>query len=198
MDYFLTEEQQMIKDTARELSEQKIIPKRAELDERNEFAGDILRDIAKADLFSIFIPEEYGGFGGGCFETVLALEELARGCVGVATSFAANGLGILPVMIAGSKEMKQKYLPALAEGSRWAAFGLTEAGAGSDAAGIKTTAVLDGDEWVLNGTKQWITNGGEAQVYTILALTNPEKGIRGASLFIVEDGDPGFSWEKRE
>ncbi len=198
MDYFLTEEQQMIKDTARELSEEKIIPKRAELDEKNEFAGAILKDIAKADLFSIFVPEEYGGFGGGCFETVLALEELARGCVGVATSFAANGLGILPVLVAGSKEMKEKYLPALAEGSSWAAFGLTEAGAGSDAAGIKTTAVLDGDEWVLNGTKQWITNGGEAQIYTIIALTNPEKGIRGASLFVVEDGDPGFSYGKKE
>ena len=188
----------MIKDTARELSEEKIIPKRAELDEKNEFAGAILKDIAKADLFSLFVPEEYGGFGGGSFEAVLALEELARGCVGVATSFAANGLGILPVLIAGSKEMKEKYLPSVAEGSSWAAFGLTEAGAGSDAAGIKTTAVLDGDEWVLNGTKQWITNGGEAQIYTIIALTNPEKGIRGASLFLVEDGDPGFSYGKKE
>ncbi|CAK8722986.1 Butyryl-CoA dehydrogenase [Candidatus Electrothrix laxa] len=198
MDYFLTEEQQMIKDTARELSEEKIIPKRAELDEKNEFAGAILKDIAKADLFSIFVPEEYGGFGGGCFETVLALEELARGCVGVATSFAANGLGILPVLVAGSEEMKEKYLPSVAEGSSWAAFGLTEAGAGSDAAGIKTTAVLDGDEWVLNGTKQWITNGGEAQIYTIIALTNPEKGIRGASLFVIEEGDPGFTYGKKE
>ena len=198
MDYFLTEEQQMIKDTAREIAEEKIIPQRAELDEKNEFATSIMEDIAKADLFSIFVPEEYGGLGGGCLENVIALEELARGCVGVATSFAASALGIYPVLIAGSDELKEKYLPVIAEGKRWAAFGLTEANAGSDASGIQTTAVLDGDEWVLNGTKQWITNGGESEIYSIIALTDPSKGARGASIFMVEDGDPGFSYGKKE
>ncbi|WP_338033211.1 acyl-CoA dehydrogenase family protein [Desulfobulbus alkaliphilus] len=198
MDYFFTEHQQMIIDTAREITNEKIIPVRAELDEKNEFPKEILQDIAKADLFSIFVPEEYGGFGGGCYEIVLAMEELARGCVGVATSFAASALGIFPVLIAGSDEQKQKYLPDIAAGTRWAAFGLTEANAGSDASGIQTTAVLDGDEWVLNGTKQWITNGGEAQIYTIIALTDPSKGARGASIFVVEDGDPGFSYGKKE
>jgi butyryl-CoA dehydrogenase len=198
VDYFLTEQQQMIVDTAREITNEKIIPVRAELDEKNQFPREILKDIAKADLFSIFVPEEYGGFGGGCFEVVLALEELARGCVGVATSFAASALGIFPVLIAGSEEQKQKYMPDIASGSRWAAFGLTEANAGSDASGIRTTAVLDGDEWVLNGTKQWITNGGESQIYTIVALTDPNKGARGASIFVVEDGDPGFSYGKKE
>jgi len=171
---------------------------RAELDENNQFPREILQDIAKADLFSIFVPEEYGGFGGGCFEIVLALEELARGCVGVATSFAASALGIFPVLIAGTEEQKQKYMPDIASGARWAAFGLTEANAGSDASGIRTTAVLDGEEWVLNGTKQWITNGGESEIYTIIALTDPSKGARGASIFIVEDGDPGFSYGKKE
>ncbi len=198
MDYLLSEEEQMIKDTAREITEEKIIPLRAELDEKNEFPTVILEDMAKADLFSIFVPEEYGGLGGGCFEIVLALEELARGCVGVATSFAASALGIFPVLIAGNEEMKQKYMPDIASGKRWAAFGLTEANAGSDASGIQTTAVLDGDEWVLNGTKQWITNGGESQIYTIIALTDPSKGARGASIFVVEDGDPGFSYGKKE
>ncbi len=198
MDYFFTEQQQMIIDTAREITNEKIIPLRAELDEKNQFPKAILQDIAKADLFSIFVPEEYGGFGGGCYEIVLAMEELARGCVGVATSFAASALGIFPVLISGSEEQKQRYLPDIAEGSRWAAFGLTEANAGSDASGIQTTAVLDGDEWVLNGTKQWITNGGEAQIYTIVAMTDPQKGARGASIFIVEDGDPGFSYGKKE
>ncbi|NLX17960.1 MAG: acyl-CoA dehydrogenase [Desulfobulbus sp.] len=198
MDYFFTEQQQMIIDTAREITNEKIIPVRAELDEKNQFPREILEDIAKADLFSIFVPEEYGGFGGGCFEIVLAMEELARGCVGVATSFAASALGIFPVMIAGSEEQKQKYLPDIASGSRWAAFGLTEANAGSDASGIRTTAVEDGDSWVLNGTKQWITNGGESQIYTIVAITDPTKGARGASIFVVEDGDPGFSYGKKE
>ena len=198
MDYFFTEQQQMIIDTAREITDEKIIPIRAELDEKNQFPREILEDIAKADLFSIFVPEEYGGLGGGCFEIVLAMEELARGCVGVATSFAASALGIFPVMIAGSDEQKQKYLPDISSGARWAAFGLTEANAGSDASGIRTTAVEDGDHWVLNGTKQWITNGGESQIYTIVAMTDPSKGPRGASIFVVEDGDPGFSYGKKE
>ena len=198
MDYFFTEQQQMIIDTAREITNEKIIPVRAELDEKNQFPREILQDIAKADLFSIFVPEEYGGLGGGCYEIVLALEELARGCVGVATSFAASALGIFPVLFAGSEEQKQHYLPDIASGARWAAFGLTEANAGSDASGIRTTAVLDGDEWVLNGTKLWITNGGESEIYTIVALTDPHKGARGASIFIVEDGDPGFSYGKKE
>ena len=198
MDYFFTEQQQMIIDTAREITNEKIIPVRAELDEKNQFPREILQDIAKADLFSIFVPEEYGGLGGGCYEIVLALEELARGCVGVATSFAASALGIFPVLFAGSEEQKQHYLPDIASGARWAAVGLTEANAGSDASGIRTTAVLDGDEWVLNGTKQWITNGGESEIYTIVALTDPHKGARGASIFIVEDGDPGFSYGKKE
>jgi len=188
----------MIKETAREIAVEKIIPLRAELDEKNEFATSVLQDMAKADLFSIFVPEEYGGFGGGCFEIVLALEELSRGCVGIATSFAASALGIFPVLIAGSDEMKEKYLPVIAEGKRWSAFGLTEANAGSDASGIRTTAVLDGDEWVLNGTKQWITNGGEAEIYTIIAMTDSSKGARGASIFVVEEGDPGFSYGKKE
>lgn len=188
----------MIIDTAREIANEKIIPVRAELDEKNQFPREILQDIAKADLFSIFVPEEYGGFGGGCYEIVLALEELSRGCVGVATSFAASALGIFPVMLAGTEEQKQKYLPDIASGARWAAFGLTEANAGSDAGGIRTTAVQDGDDWVLNGTKQWITNGGESEIYSIVALTDPSKGARGASIFVVEDGDPGFSYGKKE
>ncbi len=198
MDYFLTEEQQMIVETARQIAEEKIIPLRAELDEKNEFPTAILRDMAQADLFGVFVPERFGGFGGGCFEIVLTLEQLGRGCIGVATSFAASALGIFPVLLAGSEELQQRYLPDIASGKRWAAFGLTEAGAGSDASGIKTTAVLDGDHWVLNGTKQWITNGGEAQIYTIIAMTDPGKGARGASIFVVEDGDPGFSYGKKE
>ena len=198
MDYFFDETQQMIVDTAREITREKILPVRAELDEKNQFPREILHDIAKADLFGIFVPEEYGGLGGGCFEIVLAMEELARGCVGVATSYAASALGIFPVMLAGTEEQMAKYLPDIATGTRWAAFGLTEANAGSDASGIRTTAVEDGDYWVLNGTKQWITNGGESEIYTIVALSDPQKGARGASIFIVEDGDPGFSYGKKE
>ena len=198
MDHFLDETQQMIVETAQEITREKILPVRAELDESGEFPREILQDMAKADLFGIFVPEQYGGLGGGCFEIVLAMEQLAMGCVGIATSFAASALGIFPVILAGSEELKQQYLPDIATGRRWAAFGLTEANAGSDAAGIRTTAVEDGDCWVLNGTKQWITNGGESQIYSIVAITAPNKGARGASIFVVEEGDPGFSYGKKE
>lgn len=198
MDYFLSEEQQMIVDIARQITDERIIPNRAALDEKHEFPRDILNDMAKADLFGVPIPEEYGGFGGGCFDIVLAVEQLGRGCIGVGTAFAANFLGVYPIIISGSEEMKQKYLPDVATGKKFGAFGLTEANAGSDASGIQTTAVLDGDEWVLNGTKQWITNGGEAQIYSVVAITDRSRGARGASMFVVEEGDPGFSCGPKE
>lgn len=198
MDYFLTEEQSMIVEIAKQITDEQIIPNRAKLDEKDEFPREILENMGKADLFGVPIPEEYGGFGGGCLDIVLALEQLGRGCIGVATAFAASALGIYPIMIAGSEEMKQKYLPSVAAGKKFAAFGLTEANAGSDASGIQTTAVLDGDEWVLNGTKQWITNGGEAQIYTVVAITDRSKGPRGASMFVVEEGDSGFSCGPKE
>ncbi len=198
MDYFLTEEQQMVVDVARQITDELIIPQRAELDEREEYPREIIKAMAQADLFGLYIPEEYGGFGGGIFEVVLALEQFGRGCVGIGTTYAASALGIFPVLLDGSEEMKEKYLPDIAAGRKQAAFALTEAGAGSDASAVQTTAVLDGEEWVLNGTKQWITNGGEAQVYTVVAVTDREKGPRGASMFVVEEGDPGFSYGKKE
>ncbi len=198
MERFLTEEQQMIVDIARQITDELIIPQRAELDEKHEFPRDILNAIAQADLLGLIIPEEYGGFGASCFDVILAIEEFGRGCIGVGTAFAASGLGAYPIILSGSEELKQKYLPDIASGKNFAAFGLTEANAGSDASGIQTTAVLDGDEWVLNGTKQWITNGGEAQIYTVVAMTDRHKGARGASMFVVEEGDPGFSCGPKE
>ncbi len=198
MDYFLTEEQSMIVEISKQITDEQIIPNRAELDEKDEFPREILENMGQADLFGVPIPEEYGGFGGGCLDIVLALEQLGRGCIGVATAFAASALGIYPIIISGSDEMKRKYLPPVAAGKHFAAFGLTEANAGSDASGIQTTAVLDGDEWVINGTKQWITNGGEAQIYTVIAITDRSRGARGASMFVVEAGDPGFSCGPKE
>jgi len=198
MDYFLTEEQQEIRDLARRIAQEKVKPVRAELDEKEEFPWEIMKTLAQADLFGLYIPEEYGGFGGGAFENCLAVEEISRACIGVSVSFAASGLGAYPILLFGSEEQKKKYLPAIASGERLAAFGLTEAGAGSDAGGTRTTAVADGDGYVINGTKQWITNGGEAEIYTVIAMTNPARGSRGASAFIVEKGTPGFSFGKKE
>jgi butyryl-CoA dehydrogenase len=198
MDYFLTEEQRMIKEIARKIAEERIKPLRAELDEKEEFPRELLRVIAQSDLFGVCIPQEYGGFGGGGFENCLAVEELSRGCLGVSTSFAASGLGAYPILLYGSEEQKKKYLPEIASGRKLAAFGLTESTAGSDAGGIMTTAVLRGDEYLLNGTKQWITNAGEADIYSVIAMTDRTKGPRGASAFIVEKGDPGFGFGKKE
>ncbi len=198
MDYFLNEEQIMIRDLARQIAEEKVVPVRAELDEKEEFPWEIMNVLAQSDLFGLFIPEEYGGLGKGCLELCLAVEELSRACLAVATSYAANALGTYPLLLYGSEEQKKKYLPDIAAGKRLVAFGLTEANAGSDAAGIQTTAKLDGNEYILNGTKQWITNGGEAEIYTIIALTDRSKGARGASAFVVEKGTPGFTFGKKE
>ena len=198
MDYFLTEEQVMIRDLARQISEDKIVPVRGELDETGEFPWEIMKVLAQSDLFGLFIPEEYGGLGKGCMELCIAVEELSRACVGVSTSYAANALGTYPLLLFGTDAQKQKFLPDISAGKKLVAFGLTEANAGSDASGIQTTAKLDGNEYVLNGTKQWITNGGEAEIYTVIAITDRTKGARGASAFIVEKGDPGFSFGKKE
>ena len=198
MDYFLTEEQIMIRDLARQIAEEKVVPVREELDEKEEFPWEIMKVMAQSDLFGLFIPEEFGGLGKGCLELCIAVEELSRACLGVSTTYAANALGTFPLLLHGSDDQKKKYLPDIAAGKKLVAFGLTEANAGSDAAGIQTTARREGNEYVLNGTKQWITNGGEAEIYTIIAMTDKEKGPRGASAFVVEKGTPGFLFGKKE
>ena len=198
MDYFLTTDQKSIKDLARKIAIEKVLPARAELDEKEEFPWEIIKVCAEAGLMGISIEEEYGGFGGGVLENCLAVEEMSRICLGVATSYAATGLGAHPIMLYGSPEQKKKYLPDIAIGKKLAAFGLTEADAGSDAGSIRTTATRTEGGYVLNGTKQWITNGGEAEIYTVIAMTDRSKGPRGASAFILEKGVPGFTFGKKE
>ena len=188
MDYFLTEEQQMIKEIAQKIAEEKIKPVRAELDEREEFPRELLKVIAQSDLFGVCIPQEYGGFGGGSFENCLAVEELSRACLGVSTSFAASGLGAYPILLYGSEEQKKKYLTEIASGRKLAAFALTESTAGSDAGGIMTTAELKGNEYILNGTKQWITNAGEADIYSVIAITDRSKGPEGPAFLSSKKG----------
>ena len=198
MDYFLSEEQLMIKELCAQIAQEKVVPVRAELDEKEEFPWEIMKVMASSDLFGLFIPEEYGGLGKGSFELTIAVEELSKACLGVSTTYAANALGTYPILLFGTGEQKKKYLPDIAAGKRLVAFGLTEANAGSDAGGTRTTARLEGDHYVINGTKQWITNGGEAGIYTVIAITDRSKGPRGASAFIVEKGTPGFSFGKKE
>jgi alkylation response protein AidB-like acyl-CoA dehydrogenase len=187
-----------LRDLARQIAEEKMRPVRAHYDETEEFPWEIVRVYADADLYRVYIPEAYEGLGGGVFEMALVTEELSRVCGGIALAFAASALGAYPIILFGSEEQKAKYLPSLASGEKLAAFALTEAGAGSDAAGLQTQAVKDGDAYVLNGTKQWITNGGEAEVYTVIARTDKTKGPRGFSAFIVEKGTPGFTFGKKE
>ncbi len=198
MDYFLTEEQQTIRDLARRVAEERILPVRAELDEKEEFPWAMIHDIAAADLFRVFVPEEYDGLGGGCLELCLVVEELSRACSGVAVSYAASALGCMTLMEYGTEEQKKKYLPDIASGKRLGAFAITEPTAGSDAGNIKTTAEKVEGGYLLNGTKQFITNGGEAEIYTVIALTDKSKGARGASAILVEKDTPGFTFGKKE
>jgi alkylation response protein AidB-like acyl-CoA dehydrogenase len=198
MDYFLTEEQTMIRDMSRQMAQEVVKPQRAKLDAESLFPREIMQSLAKVDLLKVFIPEEAGGLGGGCTEMCIVTEELSRVCAGVATTYSANALAAMPIILFGSKEHKEKWLGPIASGKKFAAFALTEAEAGSDASRVKTTAIEDGDHFVLNGTKQFITNGGEADIYTVIANTDPKKGPRGMSAIMVEKGTPGFTFGKEE
>ena len=198
MDYFLNEQQKTLRSLTRELAEKRIRPIRAQLDEEEKFPWEIINELASSDLFRIFVPEQYDGLGGGCLDLCIVVEELSRVCSAVAVSYAAVDLGIIPLVEFGSHEQKQKYLPDIAAGKRLAAFALTEASAGSDAGSIKTTAQKVDGGYLLNGTKQFITNGGEAELYTVIALTDKTRGARGASALLVEKGTPGFTFGKKE
>ncbi len=198
MDYLLTDEQKMIRELARRIAEEKVRPVAAKYDETEEYPWDIIRVLAQSDLFSIFVPAEYGGTGAGVLELCLVTEELSRACGGIAVCYAASALGTFPIILFGNDEQKKKYLPDLASGKKIAAFGITEPEAGSDASAIKTAAKKEGDHYVLNGLKHFITNGGDAEIYVVIAMTDKTKGARGASAFIVEKGTPGFSFGKKE
>ena len=198
MDYFLTEQQTMMRDLAKQIADEKIKPVAAHYDETEEFAWPIMKILADSDLFGVYIPEQYGGLGGGILDMCIVTEELSRACGGIALGYAGTGLGTLPILLHGSEEQKKRFLPDIAKGKRLAAFCLTEAEAGSDAGSIKTTARKEGDKYILNGTKQWITNAGEAEIYTVIALTDKAKGIRGASAFVVEKGTKGMDFGKKE
>jgi len=200
MDYFLTDFQKEIRRLAHEIAEKEIRPVAQHYDRSGDFPWPVVRLIAQADLFRVFVAEEYEGMAGSepIFNMVLVTEQLSRACGGIALAFAGTALGALPIILAGTEEQKQRFLPDIAAGKRLAAFALTEPQAGSDAGAITATAIRDGEDYVLNGTKQWITNGGEAEIYCVFALTSPDKGPRGASCLVVEKGTPGFEFGKKE
>ncbi|MFQ6015672.1 MAG: acyl-CoA dehydrogenase [Anaerolineae bacterium] len=198
MQFALTETQQMIKRTAHEIAQREFAPRAAEIDATGEFPWNHVRVLRDSGFMGMAFPKEYGGGGADHVSHILVKEEISRACLSTCTIMAAHYLGSLPLMLAGTEEQKEKYLPRLASGEMLAAFGLTEPEAGSDAGAIKTTARRDGEGYVLNGNKAFITNGGVADFYTIFAKTDPEAGTRGISAFIVEKGTPGFSFGKKE
>ncbi len=198
VDYNLTEEQNMLRELCRKVAEEKIRPKAKELDDKEKFPEEMIKVLAQSDLFSLCVPEQYGGVGGGLMDLCIAAEELSRVDGGVAAVYAASFLGMFPILLFGTEEQKKKYLPDIAVGKHLAAFALTEPEAGSDASAVKTTAKRDGDYYILNGTKHFITNGEDAGVCTVIAITNKNKGPRGISGFIVEKGTEGFTYGKKE
>jgi butyryl-CoA dehydrogenase len=198
MDFRLTEDLELWRKTVREFTENEVAPHDEAMDRANDLSWDIIAKMRDAGMFGIPYPEEYGGSNMGSLAGAITTEELARGSASVALTLDAHWLATDPIYLFGTEEQKRKYLPDLVSGKKLAAFALTEPVAGSDAAGIVSTAVRDGDHWVLNGTKAWITNGGAAEVYLIAVKTDKTTGARGISTFIVEKGTPGFSIGKKE
>lgn len=198
MQFDLTEEQKMFRDSIRELVKEKVEPRAMEIDEKGEFPWDVVEVFRENGILGLPFAEEYGGQGADLLTLCIAMEEIAKACVNSSLILGCQELGSTPIKIAGSEEQKRKYLPDLASGEKLAAFGLTEPEAGSDAAAMKTRAEKRGDRYILNGTKCFITNGGVADTYTIFAMTDPVKGVRGISAFIVEKDFPGFTFGKHE
>ncbi|MEW6040686.1 MAG: acyl-CoA dehydrogenase family protein [Elusimicrobiota bacterium] len=198
MDYFLTDEQKMIVDLARKIAVEKIKPVREHYEEMEEFPWPVVQEIAKSDLCGLYIPQEYGGYGGGIFDLCLVVEELSKEDGAISLALAATALGTFPILLFGTEQQKKKYLPDIASGKNLAAFAITEPNAGSDAGAIQTVAKKEGERYILNGTKCFITNAGEAAVYTVIAMTDKSKGARGASCFILEKGMDGFTFGKKE
>ncbi|QNP72318.1 acyl-CoA dehydrogenase family protein [Streptomyces roseirectus] len=192
--YRPSEEHDMLRDAVRALSEAKIAPFAAAVDEEARFPQEALDALVANDLHAVHVPEEYGGAGADALATVIVIEEVARACVSSSLIPAVNKLGSLPVILSGSEELKKKYLGPLAKGDAMFSYCLSEPEAGSDAAGMKTRAVRDGDHWILNGVKRWITNAGVSEYYTVLAVTDPEKRSKGISAFVVEKSDEGVSF----
>src|SRR5215472_13976903 len=193
--FALSEEHEALRQAVRSLADDKTAPRAAEIDRTAEFPWDVYEALVKADFHALHIGEEYGGAGGDALATALVIEEVARACAASSLIPAVNKLGTMPLILGASQEVKQKYLPPVARGEAMFSYALSEPEAGSDAGGgMRMRAVRDGGTYVLNGVKRWITNAGVSKYYTVMAVTDPDKGANGISAFVVEDGDPGFTF----
>ena len=198
MDFRLREEQQALAQAAREFARKEIIPQAAHFDETGEFPRAILQKAWNAGLMNIEVPEQYGGLGGSCVDNCVVQEELAFGCSGINTTISANSLGAMPVVIAGTEEQKRQYLSRLTSENVFCAYCCSEPDAGSDVAGMRTRVTKHGDEYVINGQKRWITNGGVANFYTVFATFDPALKHRGIACFVVDATTPGVSAGRKE
>ena len=197
--YALPDEYQQLRETVRDLADNKIAPHAAEIDEEARFPREALDALVAADLHAAHVPAAYGGQEADALAVCIIIEEVARACASSSLIPAVNKLGSMPVLLAGSEEMKREHLPALASGEAMYSYCLSETDAGSDAGAMRTKAVAKGDTWVLNGSKKWITNAGESKYYTVLALTDPDKGTRGGITgFLVSTDDEGVSFGAKE
>ena len=198
MQPFLTEQNLYWKAKAHEVAEKVVRPLARKYDELQEYPWEVKDAMAEAGLLGVWIPKEYGGADAGVLSMCLVVEELSKACSGVGVAYAVNALGSFPIILSGTEEQKKKYLPYIARGEKLIAFGLSEKFAGSDAGSLRSRAVQDGEDWVINGEKKWTTNGGIAEIYTVFAVTDPESQRARVSGFIVEKDDPGFSITKIE
>ena len=198
MNYMLTEREKLVQELARKVAEDKVRPVAQQLDAEQTFPSFLFSELAQTELCGVAIPEEYGGLGGNEMETILVIEELSRACAGIALAFAGTVLATYPILLYGSEEQKQEYLPKIASGKKIGAFALTEEGAGSDASAVKTTAVRDKGGYCLSGVKQWITNGGQADFYVVIANSDSSKGARGLAAFLVDSNTKGLTIGKKE
>ena len=192
--YQLPEEHRLLRASVRALCEDRVAPHAARVDEQAAFPQESYDALRGAELHAVHLPEEYGGPGADALATCLVVEEVARACASSSLIPSVNKLGTVPLLLAGSEELKKRYLPAVAAGEAMFSYALSEAEAGSDAAAMSTRALRDGDGWVLRGAKRWITNAGVSQYYTVMAVTDPSRGAKGISAFVVERSDPGVSF----
>ena len=198
MKELLPERTREYQERAHEVAERAVRPVAAELDRTGEYPWSVVEALREAELMGLWIPEEYGGQDAGVLDLCVVVEELSRACGGVGVAYAVNALGSFPIILGGTPEQKERWLPPVASGEKLIAFGLSEMASGSDAGSLRTTAELDGDSYVIDGEKKWNTNGGAASIYTVYVSTRPDRGSRGISPLIVEKGTEGFEIGKRE
>jgi alkylation response protein AidB-like acyl-CoA dehydrogenase len=196
--YQLSDEHEMVRQAVRSIAEQQIAPHASDVDEHSRFPVEAHQALTRAGFHAVHLPAQYGGAGADAISTCIVIEEVARVCASSSLIPAVNKLGTTPVLLSGSEELKKQVLPGVATGEEMFSYALSEREAGSDAAAMKTRARQDGDHWVLNGTKAWITNAGVSQWYTVMAVTEPDKGANGISAFVVRIDDPGFEVGTKE